>query len=152
MPTRVGFVGAGYIAGVHLGSLLAFEDAEVVAVADPDAQRAASFAARSGGRAYGTSAEMLDRERLDAVYICVPPFAHGAPELAAMERGIPFFVEKPLATNLETAEEIARKLEAANVPTAVGYHWRYLDITEQAQELLSRNPARLALGFWLDFT
>jgi predicted dehydrogenase len=150
MRTRLGFIGAGYIAGVHLESLLAFEDADVAAVADPDAERAASFAARSGGRAYRTAAEMLDRECLDAVYICVPPFAHGAPELAATERGIPFFVEKPLSADLPTAEEIAERVATLPLVTATGYHWRYLDTTEEARELLAGNPARLALGHWFD--
>jgi predicted dehydrogenase len=150
--TRIGFIGAGGIAGRHLGDLLGFEDVKVVALADPAIERARGLAARSEARAYGDFAQMLDSEQLDALYICVPPFAHGAPELAAIERGLPFFVEKPLATNLETAEEIAQKLQGTKIPTAVGYHWRYLDIIEQAQELLSKNPARLALGYWLDST
>ncbi|MFL5734545.1 MAG: Gfo/Idh/MocA family protein [Chloroflexia bacterium] len=150
--TRIGFIGAGIIATRHLGDLLNFEDVKVVAFADPALDRAQELAARSDATAYDDFSRMLDSEQLDALYICVPPFAHGAPELAAIERKLPFFVEKPLATNFETAEEIARKLEAVKAPTAVGYHWRYLDITEKAQELLSRNPARLALGYWLDFT
>ncbi len=61
-------------------------------------------------------------------------------------------VEKPLATDLETAEEIARGVRERGLVTAVSYHWRYLDTTERARELLSRNPARLALGYWLDST
>ena len=36
--------------------------------------------------------------------------------------------------------------------TGTGYHWRYLDITEEAQERLAANPARLVTGYWLDFT
>lgn len=149
---RIGFVGAGYIAGVHHQALLEFPDVAVVAVADPDVERAQAFAARCGGAAYTGAQEMLDRERLDALYICVPPFAHGAPESAALERGLPFFVEKPLAADLATAERIADEVTARGLVTAAGYHWRYLDTTERAQELLSRNPPRLALGYWLDVT
>jgi predicted dehydrogenase len=95
---------------------------------------------------------MLERERLDAVYICVPPFAHGPLEQAVIERDLPFFVEKPLATNYETAERIHQAITRRGLISAVGYHWRYLDIVERAQELLSTRPARLALGYWLDFT
>jgi predicted dehydrogenase len=36
--------------------------------------------------------------------------------------------------------------------TAIGYHWRYLDIVEEAQEQLKRNPARLVTGYWPDLT
>ncbi len=96
--TRVGFIGAGIIANRHIGNLLAFEDVHVVAVTDLQVERARVAAARCGATAYTDYAEMLARERLDAVYVCVPPFAHGAPEDAAIERGLPFFVEKPLAS------------------------------------------------------
>lgn len=68
-----------------------------------------------------------------------------------IEQKLPFFIEKPLATDLATAEGIAAGVATTGLVTAVGYHWRYLDTTERAQELLS-NPARLALGYWLDFT
>jgi predicted dehydrogenase len=151
--TRVGFIGAGGIATRHLGDLLSFEDVKVVGLADPAVERARDLAARCGGKAYGDFRQMLDDEELDALYICVPPFAHGEPELAAIERALPFFVEKPLSVDPDTAEDIARKLQAAgDFVTSVGYHWRYLDTTERAQELLSANPARLALGYWLDAT
>ena len=149
--TRIGFVGGGGIASRHLGNLLEFDDVAVVAVADPVSERAEGMAARCAARAYPDHAAMLSAERLDAVYICVPPYAHGEPELAAVEAGVPFFVEKPVAVDLETAEEVARALAAGpGLPTAVGYHWRYLDIYERARALLEANPARLALGYWLD--
>ena len=150
--TRVGFAGAGIIASRHLGNLMGFEDVKVVAFADPALERARELAARCGGKAYDDLTRMLDSEKLDALYICIPPFAHGDPERAAIERGLPFFVEKPLAADLKTAEAVAREVEAGGIVTATGYHWRYLDITERARELLSKNPARLALGYWLDFT
>jgi predicted dehydrogenase len=151
-PLRVGFIGAGIIAARHLGNLLGFDDVRVIAIADPQLDRARALAERCEGTAYADLAEMLEREALDAVYICVPPFAHGAPEAAALEHGLPFFVEKPIAADLATAETVAAGVEARGLVTATGYHWRYLDVTELAQELLSKNPARLALGYWLDFT
>ena len=150
--TRIGLIGAGIIGTRHLGNLLGFDDVRVVAVADLGIERARVLAERCGATAYGGHTELLAREDLDAVYICIPPFAHGAPELEAIERGLPFFVEKPVAVDLETAEAIARAAQARGLVTAVGYHWRYLDIVERVQALLWENPARLALGYWLDFT
>lgn len=152
MKTSIGFIGAGNIAGRHLGNLLGFDDVQIAAVADSAAERAGEAAARVGGRAYSSHEDMLEHEQLDAVYICVPPFAHGPLELAVIERDLPFFVEKPLATTYETAQQVAGEVARRGLVTAVGYHWRYLDIVERAQELLSAQPARLALGYWLDFT
>jgi predicted dehydrogenase/glycosyltransferase involved in cell wall biosynthesis len=148
--TRIGMIGAGLIAHRHLGNLIEFEDVEVAAIADPDTERARALASRCEASAYRGHDEMLASERLDALYICVPPFAHGAPELAAIDAGLPFFVEKPLAYDLETAEAIAERLEVRDLVTGVGYHWRYLDVYGRARELLADNPARLALGYWLD--
>lgn len=151
-PTRIGFVGAGVIANRHLANLLEFPDVEIAAVADPAEERARALAGRCGAAAYGDHEGMISRERLDALYICVPPYAHGAPELAAIEANLPFFVEKPLAADLETAETVANELEGRGLATGAGYHWRYLDVYEHARELLADNPARLALGYWLDAT
>ncbi|HJW60270.1 MAG TPA: Gfo/Idh/MocA family oxidoreductase, partial [Actinomycetota bacterium] len=94
--------------------------------------------------------ELLAAERLDAVYICVPPFAHGAPELAVIDAGLPMFVEKPVAIDQETAAEIAARLAGRPLVTCTGYHWRWLDIFDRAAELLADRPARLVQCSWLD--
>ncbi|HEX2171393.1 MAG TPA: Gfo/Idh/MocA family oxidoreductase [Dehalococcoidia bacterium] len=148
--TRVGFVGAGIIARRHLKNLLDFDDVTIAAVADPRKDQAQTFAEICGGQAYSDPESMLERERLDALYICVPPFAHGPPESAAVRHSLPFFVEKPIANNLQTAEDLAEAVASAGLVTAVGYHWRYLDIVEHALDLVSESPVRLALGYWVD--
>ncbi|GMA15459.1 Gfo/Idh/MocA family oxidoreductase (plasmid) [Deinococcus metallilatus] len=150
--TRIGLLGAGFIARRHIGILSGFPDVQVVALADPDTGRARELAGPLGAHVYADDHELLEREALDALYICVPPFAHGGPELAAAGRGLPFFVEKPLATDLATAERVAAEVAARGLITSVGYHWRSLDTVERAAELLAANPARLALGYWLDST
>ncbi len=80
----------------------------------------------------------------------MPPFAHGNPEHDVLSCNLPLFVEKPLSLDLQTAEKIATEIERRSLPSAVGHHWRYLDIVEQARDLLSGRPVRLALGHWLD--
>ena len=100
---RIGMVGAGAVAARHVRTLLAMDGVEVAAVADPALERAGELAAEAGAAAYPNHMELLEAERLDAVYICVPPFAHGAPELAVIDAGLPMFVEKPVAIDQETA-------------------------------------------------
>jgi predicted dehydrogenase len=149
--TRVGFVGAGNVARRHVATLLSLGDVEIAAIADPDAGRARALAAAAGGAAvYANHLDMLERKRLDALYVCVPPFAHGPAELAAVEAGLPLFVEKPIAIDLDTAETIAGAVADRGLVTAAGYHWRNLDTFERALELLRERPARLVLGCWLD--
>ena len=149
---RVACVGTGFIAGRHLAALSGFDDVEIVAVADAVPQRAEEAAARYGARPYCDGTALMDAEELDAVWLCVPPFAHGPLEFAALARGLPFFVEKPLAADLATAQEIAEHVAAAGLPTAVGYHWRHLGLVDRAVALLRDSPTHLVLGYWLDKT
>jgi predicted dehydrogenase len=145
-------VGAGVIARRHVRTLSAFADVEVAAVADVQADRAGELAARVGARAFDDPRAMLDAARLDAVYVCVPPFAHGPLEREVVERDLPLFVEKPLAADLGTAEAVADLVAGRGLVTGVGYHWRWMDTVERAQELLAGRPARLVTGAWLDAT
>jgi predicted dehydrogenase len=149
---RVGFVGCGGIALRHLGVLEGFADVEVVAAADNDLACATDFASRAGALAFATHEEMLESCDLDALWICVPPFAHGAPERAALERGLPFFVEKPISLDEDLAKEIDDAVRRSGLIAAVGYQWRYLDTVDEARGLLADNPAHLMTGFWIDET
>jgi predicted dehydrogenase len=149
---RLGLIGAGFIATRHLKVLQSQQDAEITAISDPSLDSASALAAPLGVRTYADWRAMLDREHLDAVFICTPPFAHGAPEQALVERRIPFFVEKPLAPDTDTAEAISTAVSRAGLTTAVGYHWRWLDTVDEAARLLEMRPARLLSGYWLDFT
>ncbi|MCK2221777.1 Gfo/Idh/MocA family oxidoreductase [Actinomadura sp. ATCC 31491] len=148
--TRVGIVGAGNVAARHADVLSGFPDVQIAGIADTDLSKAESLAAKHGSPAYGSHADLLSAGGLDAVYVCVPPFAHGSAELDVLSCDLPLFVEKPLSLDLETAESIATEIERRSLPSAVGHHWRYLGILDQARELLEGRPVRLALGHWLD--
>ncbi|WP_312896534.1 Gfo/Idh/MocA family protein [Nonomuraea endophytica] len=148
--TRIGIIGAGNVAARHADVLSAFPDVTIAGIADAVPHKAEALASRHGSLAYGSHTDLLDAGGLDAVYVCVPPFAHGNPETDALSCNLPLFVEKPLALDLETAEKIAAEITRRDLPSAVGHHWRYLDILRKARELLAGRPVRLALGHWLD--
>ncbi|NTJ43898.1 glycosyltransferase [Agrobacterium larrymoorei] len=150
--TRLAFIGTGGIAQRHLDILAGFEEVELVGFADPDTGRADQAAMRFGAKSFAHHREMLDSVKPDAVYVCIPPFAHGDAERDLIERGIPFFVEKPVSVDLQTAEEIAKAVTDKGLITAVGYHWRYLDTVDEARYLLAENPPQLMSGYWLDST
>ncbi len=152
MGVRIGFIGTGGIAGMHLGLLPGMERAELVAFSDLLIERAQAAADRCGGRAYADYREMLEREQLDAVYVCLPPFAHGDPEYAVLERNLHLFVEKPQALDVDIARDIAARVDESGVISCVGYNWRYLDVTEKARELLSGVRPALAFGYWIGGT
>jgi predicted dehydrogenase len=145
---RVAFVGTGGVALRHLEVLAPLPNFEIVGHISADAARAQAQADRWGGRGYALVEEMLDAERPDAVWMCVTPDRHGALEMALIERRIPFFVEKPLAVDLEPAESIARALAATSLVVGVGYKFRALDTLPRVSELLRESPPRMAIGAW----
>src|SRR5918995_7271588 len=146
---RIAMVGAGGVAARHVRVLTGL-GARVVAVADPVGEAARRLASDCGAAAYPDVDAALDAQPVDAVYVCVPPFAHGAPERAVLARRLPLFVVKPLAADLDTATELAAEIAERGVVTGTGYHWRCLDTVERAAALLADAPPRLALGAWLD--
>ena len=149
---RVGCVGTGFIAGRHLKAMAEFPDVEIVAVADQARERVEDVAARYGAKAYDDGLALLETEQLDAVWLCTPPFAHGPLEDAAVARGLPFFVEKPLTVDLDRAAGIAAAVREKGLVTCVGYHWRSLSVVEQALGLLEGRAVQLLTGSWLDST
>lgn len=149
---RVGCVGTGFIAGRHLSALAGFDDVHIVGVADPLRARAEEVASRFGATPYDDGLALLEAEQLDALWLCVPPFAHGELERAAVKRGVPFFVEKPLGLDLVTAVEVAGEVRDAGLTVCVGYHWRSLSMVQTARELIGERPVHLLTGAWLDTT
>ena len=152
MAVRIGFIGTGGIANMHLNILPHIERANLIAFSDIAIEKAKTAANRYGGRAYSDFIEMLDQEDLDAVYICIPPFAHGAPERAVIEREIPMFVEKPISTDLFLAQEIRDLIRDTDLITSVGYNLRYMNIADTLTiELAGLRPS-IALGYWIGGT
>jgi len=145
---RVAMIGAGGFARRHLDVLERLDDATIVAHQARRRDAAVAQARRYGGEGFDDVEAMLDRARPDAVWITVPPGAHGAIEATCIDRGVPFFVEKPLAADLETAERIAAALDRAGGLAAVGYHWRALDTLDELRERIASLEVRMARGSW----
>jgi predicted dehydrogenase len=110
---RLGFVGVGWIGTHRLRSIAASASAEIVAIADAQPEAAA---AASKAIAEGTAPPLLCdfqtllNQPLDGVVIATPNSDHAAQCLAALDRGLSVFCQKPLA---RTYDEVARIVEAA---------------------------------------
>jgi predicted dehydrogenase len=148
---KLGFIGTGGMAGAHMRNLKDnFEDVDFTAMCDISEDRAQQRAEEFGGNSYSDYRVMYDKEDLDAVYICTPPFAHGEQERIACEQGIAMFIEKPIHSELEPAIIINEDVERSGVITSVGYHWRYGGNAQNAKAMLDAQPQILgALGYWM---
>ena len=87
---KVAFIGTGNIArGGHLRHLSQWDDVDLVAFCDINDEAADRAVGEYGGVAYTSAKRMLDEVKLDAVYVCLPPFAHTDQEILAAQRGVP---------------------------------------------------------------
>lgn len=146
--TRIGFVGCGNNGRGHLNRLHQIDNADVVAVCDTQETLATQAAEGTDAKPYINFRQMLKDTELDAVYLSVPPFVHGEMEFELIDRGIPFYVEKPVTLDLKIGRQIADAVRAKNLLTCVGYQLRYYASVNAAREVLANSTVGLASGYY----
>ena len=109
MPTKIGFIGTGGISQRHIETLSATPEAIMTAFCDLELSRARKHAGEHDAKAYTDYNQMLDAEKLDAVFICTPSSVRAEPIAAAASRGVAVFVEKPPAFDLDAARATLRR-------------------------------------------
>jgi predicted dehydrogenase len=104
---RAGIIGAGFIGAVHAHAVRA-AGGVVARVAASTPERSAAAAARLGaGGPADTGEQVIDADDVDVVHICAPNSLHVPLARRALAEGKPVVCEKPLATTLEQARELA---------------------------------------------
>ncbi len=146
---RIGFIGAGGMTRAHTDAMKGFSDVTFAAFCDVKKAKAQALAEQFGGEVFTDPAKMLAAMDLDAVWINLPPFAHGEAEFAAIAAGVPFFVEKPINKDVKQAAQIAAAVAKAGLITCAGYMNRYRKSAEVARQVLEADPAVYAAGGWL---
>ena len=164
MTVRIGFIGTGTIATPHLVNLQQMHDVEIVGLCDIAISQCQSAISRVNGqlnalqhradppipelsaRVFTSVTDMLSAVNPDAIYITVPPFAHGDLERSVVAAGKHMFVEKPVALTMELAHEIESRILDAGVISAVGYQARCSDTVLKAKKTLSGRRIGLLQG------
>ena len=131
-PTyRFALIGFGRRGRYHMESLEAMEQASVrcVAVADPRDSTAAERA-RFGRSFYRDYRQLLaDAPDLDFVVIASPSIGHVEHALAALQQGIPVFLEKAVAISWEEAVGLYHEVIRHQYPLFIGYNLRRFPAT-----------------------
>lgn len=152
MSARVGVIGTGWVAERHVAALRTL-DAEVVAIAGRNGASVARLCAESGARAYEFDAarQMLRSERLDAVFLLLPPHLHGPIEAACAEHVPAVFIEKPITTDLEVARRAQETFAKAGTLVSVGFMCRYRETVQRLRAELAAgaDPPALVGGAWV---
>lgn len=135
---RLGFAGVGWIGRHRLNAVAASGLADVVAIADLELGAAAEVAAgHPGAVAVGSFEELLDCP-LDGLVIATPSALHAAQAIAALERGIPVFCQKPLGRNAAETEAVILAATQADVLLGVDLSYRSTEGMRKIRELVCR--------------
>lgn len=136
---KLALIGCGGIGAYHLDHFIQFKDIELAGFCDLIIERAENFALRAGsGKAFVGWRDMLDEIKPDMVFVCIPPTCHGAIEFELIKRGIPFFVEKPLALDPDLARELNKQVAAKKLIAASGFQCRYDNINDAALDFFKK--------------
>ena len=132
---KVGVIGAGFMGAIHAQVYRDLPNAELVAVADPNTERAVRAAGTA--QVFADYREMFGQTELDLVSICTKDDFHREPALAAAEAGVHIMLEKPVAATYEDAVLITQAALDANVRLGVGFLLRFDPRYALAQEALA---------------
>jgi UDP-N-acetyl-2-amino-2-deoxyglucuronate dehydrogenase len=105
---RIAVIGTGIVGDIHLRSMKSLPQCVVAAVCDLEAEQGRKAITQSSFSVpiYTNLADMLDKEKLDAVHVCTPSGDHSGPAIAAMMRGVNAVVEKPIEIIPERVDEM----------------------------------------------
>ncbi|MCX8184021.1 MAG: Gfo/Idh/MocA family oxidoreductase, partial [Crenarchaeota archaeon] len=144
MVLRIGLIGCGGIANVHMQVLSNMKDVQLVSFCDIIEDKAREFNAKyakGSAAVYTDFTRMLERERLDAVYVCLPPFAHSNEVEIAAENGVHVFIEKPIALDMEKARSMVDAARRHGIKTQVGFQLRFGAAVEHFMKMVERGEA-----------
>lgn len=135
---KVGVIGVGIQGETHIRCYQSLHNAEVVAVADLNEQRAKKIAEQYRiPNWYTDPRSMLELSDIDAISVVTPDPSHRGPAIAAIDAGKHVLIEKPLATKVEDAEAILNAARKAGVKLMVNFSNRWkapVALVKQSQQ------------------
>ena len=145
MSVRVGILGAGHIGGVHARNLSHDERVQLVGVADVRPDAAQRLAGEVGTRPLPDLAALL-HEGAQAVYVTTPNAHHVESVLAALGAGAHVFSEKPMATSLDGARQIAAAVAGSRSVYQLGFNRRWSPAYTFIREMITQGEFRPAMA------
>jgi predicted dehydrogenase len=131
---KLAIIGAGIMGANHARLAQALRDATVTHVVDPDLARANQLATAIGADAAADLDAVLDQ--VDAAVVAVPSGLHHAVGLELVKAGVHVLVEKPIATTVAAAEELAEAADVAGTTLMVGHVERFNPAVLELDNLL----------------
>lgn len=139
---KIGIIGYGSRIANMFANVRAFEpDVSLAAITDPAADAVRARLVENGEDAgkvhlYDDIEQMLEREPLDAVMIGTRCSLHTTMAIPVLKRGLPLFLEKPVATSFDDLKRLAAAGQASSSPVVVSFPLRVTPLVRLARELI----------------
>lgn len=150
---RIAVLGMGNMGKIHSDHLIQLDGVELVAFCSIPVEEAKNYAEEKklDVQIFDDFDKMLDQVEFDALYVCLPPYAHNGQVEKAAKKGIHIFIEKPIALSVERAESMAQAVRENNVHSQVGYHMRFGSAVKAFKNLLDNGTAGKPLLFTANY-
>jgi predicted dehydrogenase len=122
---RLGFLGLGWIGWHRMDAIARSGLADIACLADPSAEAIAHARTTSAPDAEAVTPEMVAESDIDGLVIATPSALHADQAIAALERGIPVFCQKPLGRNALEVERAVTAAREAGVLLEVDMSYRW---------------------------
>jgi len=132
---RAAVVGAGHQGRYHAAKYAVLPGVRLAAVVDTDGVRAARVAAETGAEPYTDHRRVLGR--VDVASVAVPVSAHHAIGCDLLDAGVHVLMEKPIAGNLDQADELNALATARKRVLQIGHLERFSSVTLALREQAS---------------
>jgi predicted dehydrogenase len=133
---RLGFLGTGWIGRHRLEAVAASGDAEITAIADPLPASAEAARALAPGAQLLDSLDALLEMPLDGIVIATPSALHAEQAVAALERGLAVFCQKPLGRSAEETARVVETARAGDRLLGVDLSYRHVEAARRIRELV----------------
>ena len=140
---KVGLIGAGWYGMVITKAALKVGGVEIIGICDVDSEhlnKSADEVAKLQGthpKTFKYYKEMLDMNGLEAVFIGTPPQWHALQFIAACEKGLDIYCEKPLAYDINEGLAMVKAARKANNIVQIGFQRRQSGSYKKVKELIA---------------
>lgn len=128
----IGMIGTGMISHVHVRAAK-LAGAKIVGVLGSTAAKSEEYATLWQATAYTTIEDLLSNPEIDVVHVCTPNATHFSFAKLALEAGKHVVCEKPLATSLAQAQELAALAKAKQLIATIPFVYRYHPMVREAR-------------------
>jgi predicted dehydrogenase len=131
---RIGVIGIGHLGNYHLQKYQQLSDCEIVGVVDTVEERSSKAAEIFNCDAFVDHRSLIDK--VDAVSIAVPTGFHHEVAKDFLSEGIDVLLEKPIAVNLEQADELISIADSRGALLQIGFVERFNPAIEALEKVI----------------